>query len=60
MDYNIESLIAKVEPERLKELTLDFVKIPSPTLHEKVFSEYYADLLRSMKIDVELDYEFPE
>jgi acetylornithine deacetylase len=60
MDYNIESLIAKVEPERLKQLTLDFVKIPSPTLHEKEFSEYYADLLRSMKIDVELDYQFPD
>ncbi|MBC8232155.1 M20/M25/M40 family metallo-hydrolase [bacterium] len=60
MDYNTESLIAKVDRERLKQLTLDFVKIPSPTLHEKEFSEYYADLLRSMGIDVELDYEFPD
>jgi len=60
MDYNIESFIAKVDRGRLKQLTLDFVKIPSPTLHEKVFSEYYADLLRSMKIDVELDYQFPD
>ncbi|MBM3241475.1 M20 family metallopeptidase [Candidatus Poribacteria bacterium] len=59
MDYNIESLIAKVDRGRLKQLTLDFVKIPSPTLHEKEFSEYYADLLKSMGIDVELDYEFP-
>jgi len=60
MDYNTESLIAKVDRERLKQLTLDFVKIPSPTLQEKEFSEYYADLLRSMGIDVELDYEFPD
>ena len=59
MDYNNESLMAKVESERLKQLTIDFVKIPSPTLQEKEFSEYYADLLISMGIDVELDYEFP-
>ena len=53
------SLAEKVDPERIMQLTLDMVRIPSPPGEERAVSEFYADRLRTVGLDVEMDDEFP-
>src|SRR5262245_3393744 len=53
-------LVQRVDPERLKELTLELVRIPSPPGRERAVAERYADCLRRLPLQVELDDEFPD
>ncbi len=54
------SLAAKVDADRIMQLTLDMVRIPSPPGRERTVSEFYAAELRAAGLDVELDSEFPD
>ncbi len=54
------SLAEKVDPQRIMQLTLDMVRIPSPPGQERAVSEFYADELRGAGLNVELDSEFPD
>ena len=62
MDTNLlaTTLAGQVEPERIKQLTLDMVRIPSPPGEERAVSEYYADALREAGLEVEMDDEYPD
>ncbi|MCY4409949.1 MAG: M20/M25/M40 family metallo-hydrolase [Caldilineaceae bacterium] len=53
------TLAEQVDPQRITQLTLDMVRIPSPPGEERAVSELYADVLRDAGLEVELDYEFP-
>ena len=53
------TLAEQVDPQRITQLTLDMVRIPSPPGEELAVSEFYADVLRGADLEVELDYEFP-
>ncbi len=53
------TLAEQVDPQRITQLTLDMVRIPSPPGEERAVSEFYADVLRGADLEVELDYEFP-
>ena len=53
------TLAEQVDPQRITQLTLDMVRIPSPPGEERAVSEFYADVLRDAGLEVELDYEFP-
>ena len=59
-----ESLAARlaeqVDAERITQLTLDMVRIPSPPGQERAVSEFYAEELRTIGLEVELDEEFPD
>jgi len=48
-----------IDRQRLTNLTLDLVKIPSPTGHEVPIAQFYADYLRRLGLDVSLNYEYP-
>ncbi|MBN1257413.1 MAG: M20/M25/M40 family metallo-hydrolase [Planctomycetes bacterium] len=54
-----EQLAQKVDPERLQKHILAMVKIPSPPCEEREVSEYYADLLREIGMEVEMDPTYP-
>lgn len=41
-------IAARVDPERIKELTLELVRIPSPPGQEKEVSEFYARYLKAI------------
>ena len=62
MDTNAlaATLAEQVNPERITQLTLDMVRIPSPPGQERVVSEFYAEELREIGLEVELDEEFPD
>ena len=59
-DLLATTLAGQVEPERIKQLTLDMVRIPSPPGEERAVSEFYADALREAGLEVEMDDEFPD
>ncbi len=59
-DLLATTLAGQVEPERIKQLTLDMVRIPSPPGEERAVSEFYADVLREAGLEVEMDDEFPD
>ena len=52
------TLAKQVNPERITQLTLDMVRIPSPPGQERAVSEFYAQELRDIGLEVELDEEF--
>ncbi len=58
METNYSGVVDLVDAERVKKLAFDFVKIPSPTGNEKKFAEFYAEVLRTIGLDVSIDYEF--
>ena len=58
-DLLAATLAEQVDPQRITQLTLDMVRIPSPPGEERAVSEFYADVLRDAGLEVELDYEFP-
>ena len=62
MDTNAlaATLAEQVSPERITQLTLDMVRIPSPPGQERTVSEFYAKELREIGLEVELDEEFPD
>ena len=56
----VEQLVLDhINRQRLLDLTLDLVKIPSHTGQEKQIAEFYADYLRKLGLEVSLDYEYP-
>ena len=54
------SLAERVDPERITQLTLDMVRIPSPPGQERAVSEFYAKELRDIGLEVEMDDEYPD
>lgn len=55
----VERVWAQISPERLLQSTYRFVAIPSPTGDERAFAAAYAEHLREVGLDVEIDDEFP-
>ena len=55
-----DELEAELNPERLRDLTLDLVKIRSYPGEESELAYFYGRVLRDAGLDVELDQEFPE
>jgi len=60
MDKLAMELAGRVDPERIKNLALDLVRIPSPPGGERAVSEFYADYLRDIGLEVEVDQEYPD
>lgn len=58
MDIDYSKISDLVDAERVKKLAFDFVKIPSPTGDESKFAEFYAETLKTIGLDVNMDYEF--
>jgi len=57
----IETLFKRIDPERLKQITLDMLRIPSPPGQERAVAEYYAGYLKQIGgLNVEMDREYPE
>lgn len=50
-------LLSRIDPARLRDLTLELVKIPSPTGDSVAVSEFYARTLREIGLDVEVRYD---
>ena len=48
-----------VDPRGVVQMALDLIRIPSPTGHEAQVAEFYAESLRELGLEVELDEEFP-
>jgi acetylornithine deacetylase/succinyl-diaminopimelate desuccinylase-like protein len=59
-DAAVADLVRRVDPERLRALTVALVEIPSPSGHEAAVAERYAAALDEYGLDVEIDREFPE
>lgn len=59
MNETSQDLVQRIDSERLRDLTLDLVKIPSPTGDEAAAAEYYARVLRDTGLEVEIDDEYP-
>lgn len=57
---SVDKLTGKIDPERIKNLTLDLVRIPSPSGQERCAAEFYADYLRRIGLEVELDDEYAD
>jgi len=55
-----KALLAAVDAERIKKLTLDLVAIPSPTGQSRQAAEAYARYLRGIGLDVEVFSDFAE
>lgn len=50
----LEALMARVSRERLCELTLEMVRIPSPTGDARAVTAYYADCVRALGLQPEI------
>ena len=55
----VADLFARVSPQRLEDLTLELVSIPSPTGDSLAVTEFYADYVRSLGIPIEVLREYP-
>jgi len=55
----IEQVWSHISPERLLRSAYRYVDTPSPTGDERAFAHVYAEHLREIGLDVELDDEFP-
>lgn len=53
-------LASRVDPERLKDLALELVRIPSPPGQERAVAEAYAGYLSKIGLEVTLDEEYPD
>jgi len=60
MRSQIKDILDKVEPSRIAELALKLVEIPSPSGEEAEATEYFAQCLRGIGLDVEMDRTYPE
>ena len=60
MTPSLDQLLERVDPERLRDLTLDLVRIPSPTGDSREVSESYAYVVRGLGLEVELMLDYPE
>lgn len=54
-----QRVLDRVDPQRITDLTLELIKIPSPTGQEAEVAAYYASYLKGIGLEVELDYEYP-
>ena len=53
---DLDRLCAAVNPDRIRELTYALVSIPSPTRQARACTEFYAAHLRSLGLDVRLEF----
>ena len=60
MDPILERLTSAVSAERLRDLTLALVDIPSPTGDSVKVSEYYAETVKALGLPVEIVREYPD
>lgn len=60
MNQLIDDLTRRVSAERLRDLTLDMVRIPSPTGNSRQVTEFYADYARNLGLHVEIVSDFPD
>ena len=58
-DRLLTDLLARVDPDRLRALTLDLVRIPSPTGDSDAVTARYAEVVRSLGLEVEVLHDFP-
>ena len=56
MNATHRRLVEMVDPDRLRDLTLALVKIPSPTGDSAAAARYYAQVLRDVGLDVVLEH----
>lgn len=59
LESTLTDLLARVDAQRVAQLTFDLVRIPSPTTEEKAIAEFYADVLREIGLEVEIDRTLP-
>jgi succinyl-diaminopimelate desuccinylase len=59
MDHFSKELVSSVDPEKLKNMTLDLVRIPSPTGHSDDVSEFYAEYLKKIGLQPEIEQVIP-
>lgn len=55
----LQKLVAQVDPERLRELTLALVRIPSPTGEARAVTAFYAQTVRALGVPVEVVEDYP-
>ncbi len=58
-DPLLADLMARVSPGRLRELTLDLVRIPSPTGDAEAVTARYAEAVRGLGLEVAVLHDFP-
>lgn len=59
MSALLDKLFTSIDPDRLRDLTLDLVRIPSPTGDAEAVTEFYAAQLRGLGLDVEVLHDYP-
>ena len=59
MEALVRKLTEQVDAERLRDLTLALVRIPSPTGDAVAVTEFYAQTVRSLGVPVEILYDYP-
>ncbi|MHB1355617.1 MAG: M20 family metallopeptidase [Anaerolineae bacterium] len=59
MSALLDKLFASIDPVRLRDLTFDLVRIPSPTGDSVAVTEFYAAQLRALGLEVEVLHDFP-
>jgi acetylornithine deacetylase/succinyl-diaminopimelate desuccinylase-like protein len=59
MDSRSQELAARIDPVRLRELTLDLVRIPSPTGDCAAAAEFYAGVLQEAGMDARIGSHQP-
>lgn len=60
MTVTLESLLAQVDADRLRDLTLDMVRIPSPTGDSIAVTEYYVEAVRALGLPIEVLDDYPK
>ena len=58
-DTLIDTLLSRVSADRLRDLTLDLVRIPSPTGDSLEVTKHYGEVVRSLGLPVEVMREYP-
>jgi len=56
MHKDITEILDKIDPQKIADLTLELVKIPSPTGHELEAARFYASQLEKIGLEVRLDH----
>jgi len=60
MQKRIRDILAQVDAQRIANLTLALVNIPSPSGGETKATEYFSQYLREAGIEVQIDRSYPE
>lgn len=60
MSTLLDQLTARISPERLRDLTLEMVRIPSPTGDSADVTAFYAETVRGLGLPVEVLTDFPK